>query len=232
MAGTARPDECINCTEGRIEINDCSIRALWHNGAYVYDANIADSLLNGKVEFPSPHNNAILLAKKFNNFLDFTVYQKSIIYAIGSYYSDSGGDSSKKLNLYKFDETNNEFVFVEELETKDDANWYKLLTCESGKYRIMPVENYACFSEWFVKSEVYYLIKKNNDLYSINDSYYDINKQNYVPIAQNTTDKKEIFINNNNNNILSDLYMDKNINGETFKPADKLIPFRISKLKF
>ena len=230
MAGTARPDECINCTEGRIEINDCSIRALWHNGDFLYDVNMADSLLNGEAEFPANHNNAILLAKSCNNFLDFTVYQKSTIYAIGAYYSDSAGVSSKKLNLYKFDETNNEFVFVEELETKDDRNWYKLLTCESGKYRIMPVENYVLFAEWFVKSEVYHLIKKNNDLYSINDSYYDINTKEYVKIPQSTTDKKEIFI--NNNNTLSDLYMDKNINGETFKPANKLLPFKISKLKF
>ena len=230
MAGIARPDECIDSTEGIIVINDCSLRQSYHNGNYLFNTNVIDPLLNGTVEFPAAYGSSILLTKSYNNFIDFTVYQKSTIYTIGGVYSDSGGATPNKLNLYKFDESNNEFVFVEVLETKDDKTWYKLLTCEMGRYKIIPVNNYVGFSEWFIKSDSYYLIKKDNDLYSINDSYYDINSKEYIKIPQNTTDKKEIFI--NNNVILSKLCEEKNINDETFKPIDKLLPFKISKLKF
>lgn len=75
-----------------------------------------------------------------------------------------------------------------------------------------------------------YLINKNDHLYNINDDKYNIISKSYDNITISSNDTiKDVYV--NNTIILSNLFVEKNINGETFIPIEKFYPFRINMLK-
>ena len=215
MAGLVRPAQCLESIEANYKV-------------------IAFNFPNRPTNCPlfdGSYGNLFSWSGKYG-YLDIEIYNKCNIWRSG-YLS---GGAIGKIQILKFDYNLNQFVNITEnieqnLSITPSKQWELYIeNLSAGKYKFSINNTNRADSEWFLETTGFNLIKKDDDYYNINDSNYDINKQNYVPIVQNTTDKKDMYLNNIVD--LSNLYMDKNINGETFKPADKLIPFRISKLKF
>lgn len=73
----------------------------------------------------------------------------------------------------------------------------------------------------------YYLINKDNMYYNIQDTNYDIDSGKYIPLA-NTNGLTDLFT--TKNLYIDDLFIDKTIHDETFKPITKFDNFRIDKL--
>lgn len=81
----------------------------------------------------------------------------------------------------------------------------------------------------FDYEDVCFLIKQNENLFSINSNTYDTNSKSYTNIPCIDGDKKGMYVNNTFE--LNNMYNEVTINGETFKPADKFNSFRISKFR-
>ena len=81
--------------------------------------------------------------------------------------------------------------------------------------------NIGAFNVFYV--DMFFLIKMNNNFYSIKNKYYDIETKSYIPIEENN-------ISTNYNDYcfgMPELFQTITINDETFKPIDKFDNFSL-----
>lgn len=97
-----------------------------------------------------------------------------------------------------------------------------------GKYiKITFTSGYCALNRIKLWCNEPYLINKDNELYSIDNSQYDTVSKKYQPLIK-TTNIRDIY--ENNDIAFDELVYEKTIEDETFRPIDKLLPFRINKL--
>lgn len=73
------------------------------------------------------------------------------------------------------------------------------------------------------------LMKSDNLFYNLHDDTYDIDRKVFSNIVRTEGQTyRDFFF--NNKFIINDLFKEKNINGETFRPIDKFNNFKITKL--
>ncbi|MBN3522260.1 hypothetical protein [Paenibacillus apiarius] len=100
------------------------------------------------------------------SFIEFQVPRKCNLWAVGGYYSDSGGSSGKQIRLQKWDGTS--YIEVGLYNTTNHYDWFLLFpNLEKGQYKITPTANYIVFNEWYVENLVF-----NKSLIELNGSEY------------------------------------------------------------
>ena len=225
MAGLARPNN-IKGIEGKITINDSYLRVTYNYEGTNLEVNSKSgcpALFNGISETNNLYKNFVLMANGYGeNYIDFTVDSKSNIYAIGNVYSDSGGSSPNPLHFYKYNDSDETWELIGDVNTQSDNTWYLLLSCDKGRYKLVNYLNYVGFTEWFVESVASNLIKSNNRYYSIHEEFYDSSTKSYIPLDNLTTENftEKAFS-------LSELTTEITIGDETFRPIDKFDNFNI-----
>ena len=225
MARLARPNN-IKGIEGKITINDSYLRATYNYEGTNVEFNSKSgcpALFNGISETDNPYKNFVLMANGYGeNYIDFTVDSKSNIYAIGNVYSDGGGSSPKPIHFYKYNDSDETWELIGDVNTQSDNTWYLLLSCDKGRYKLVNYLNYVSFTEWFVESVASNLIKSNNRYYSIHEEFYDSSTKSYIPLDNLTTENftEKAFS-------LSELTTEITIGDETFRPIDKFDQFQL-----
>ena len=105
----------------------------------------------------------------------------------------------------------------------------------SPQLSLYTIPNLKIKTLWDLEKEtVKFLIKQYGSYYTINPNYYDLEGDNFIPLelSNGTNPNMNDIINFGFDNI-TDLINDMTINGNTFKPINKLFSkFEIKKYKY
>lgn len=217
MAGIAKPSKDIligNGKEGKIQFLESD---------YVYDT--VESLLDG--DLTSATGYGVLMT--YGIKIGFKTSQTINLYAYGKQYYDSAGSTQHSVTLYKLNDKTQEYDKVGEPATPETEAW-KLLFKEivPGTYKIVCDATYVSMTEWFIETSATYLIRDSKGYYNVDNINYDYLTKSYKSLAVQSL--QESF-DNDSISSLNELFEQKNINEEVFKPIDKFGQFTICRRK-
>lgn len=229
MAGICRPTQCLNSQEATFKV----LSMFSYNG-YGTGNDVELCGLFNQTNPDEWDTSNIFYWQTSAHFLEIQINEMCNIWRCGS---KSWSDSNKPLDVFYKKNINDEYTNItnditQNLSLITNTQWELYIKgINPGIYKFKGRDGYSyrMDTEWFLETQSLILLNKNEEYYNINDSNYDIVKKEYVKIVQTNNDLKDLYKNNNVN--LKDLFIDKNINNEIFKPIDKLIPFKINKLK-
>lgn len=216
MAGVEKPTEDIligGGKEGQIEFLESD---------YVYDT--VESLVDGSLTSATGYGVLLTVGVAIH----FKVKYGVNLYAYGKNYYDSGGSTQHSLSLYKLNETTKQYDYISK-EIPETDTWKLLFKeMEPGTYKVVCDGTYTSMTEWFIEVSSVYLIKKDKYYYNVQDENYDyLNKEYNSLVVQNleeTFDKEPMLS-------FNELFEEKNINEEIFKPITKFDDFSICRKK-
>lgn len=227
MAGLCRPEICKNSIEAKYRTIMCCDREISNNVSSV-NCELFDSISTGTWMA------GVMYWETNINYVEIEIQQTCNIYRSGTSYSERIGKlrilfKNKESDIY----TDITSSIVQHLKPLNNNEWGLYIEkLKPGFYKFQGGFDSSVNridSEWFLEfAGKYTLIFKDNEYFNISDSNYDILKKTYKPlvVSENLVDLFE-----NNYVLLNELSINKTINQETFKPMDKLVPFKILKLK-
>lgn len=163
----------------------------------------------------------------YDNYgFDLTVYETVNIGFYASPYSGSGELKLTNLDTKK--------IYTLGTKTGNSWNWFWHVyeQLPAGTYRVRGTGTYYA-SEVYVESLTgyMYLINSSNLMYNVKDTNYDTKNKKYLPISHNSDIETTNQFFNKNRLEFSELFEDKIINEEEFKPINKFNNFTILRLK-
>ena len=108
----------------------------------------------------------VCLSTTNQSYIEFELPSICNLWAVGGYYSDSGGTSGKKVKLQKWDGVS--YIDVGLFDTRSDYEWFVLFSdLDKGRYKITTTANYIVFNEWYAES-----ITPNKSVIQLNNGEY------------------------------------------------------------
>ncbi|WP_048349030.1 hypothetical protein [Clostridium botulinum] len=182
-----------------------------------------ETLVDGNIEAHGEYGGCLLYD---DDGITFEIFQKSNIYAYGKPYSDSGGSTSKSIDLY-IKGSDKKFILLKKNIPTKVNDWYLLCgKLEKGVYQVKPTTSYTTFTEWYIENlEAHkYLIQQNNNYYSLKSSFYELgqpsnNEEKERFYKENGIDNLNTLVEKKNSKSVN-LKLDKNDIYKTVIPID------------
>lgn len=202
-------------------------------------------------QYPSEYANIIMINKIYGNegeaelkYVSVSSYEYTgdgtgCFSDIGDRWQTNRGDKYPFYMIFESDIILNRLSFIsgqglsfcvknfsifksEELLSYTDIRW---------KHELSAIASQTSELQHFYLSENYYLLNSNNQIYNIKDSTYNVDTGEYNSINRNNEQSIKEFYKLNTINF-KDLFMEKNLNAEKFRPIDKFDKFNIKKLYY
>ncbi len=203
MAGTAKP----NIEQLLNEVTDYTIN----------DSNVtgsANGLFNEVIANEWDSQNVCYW--RADNYVDITIGKACNIYRSGT---DDWPGSCSKLQIYSYNDSNDEWIDVTELHSLDTTQlkcneWEMfVVNLPAGRYKFVGT-TYRIDSEWYLESipEAKCIIKSRDKYYSFSSSNYNTESKMYNEIFSFPEEVWQSY---------TDLFAEVTIGSETFRPIKK-----------